>query len=88
MPYEHHQNFRIDKSEVFGGSLFNWDNGSNYRIINLFKYQDIANYKMIDNKEIYLRIKDSIGSMPIWPKKESVKMINNVVVVKLGNNNT
>lgn len=86
LPYEHHQNFRIDKSEVFGGSLFNWDNGSNYRIINLFKYQDIANYKMIDNKEIYLRIKDSIGSMPIWPKKESVKMINNVVVVKLGNN--
>ena len=85
LPYEHHQNFRIDKSEVFGGSLFNWDNGSNYRIINLFKYHDIANYKMIDNKEIFLKIKDSIGSMPIWPKKESVKMINNVVVVKLGN---
>ncbi len=84
LPYEHHQKFRIDKSEVFGGSLFNWDNGNNYRIINLFKFYDIANYKMIDNKDIFLSIKDSIDKMPIWPKKESVKMINNTMIVKLG----
>ena len=85
LPYEHHQKYRIDKSEIFGGSLFNWDNGDNYRIINFFKFNDIAYYKMIDNRETYLKIKDSIAPMPVWPKKESVKMINNIIVVKLGN---
>jgi hypothetical protein len=85
LPYEHHQKFRINKSEIFGGSLFNWDKGDNYRIINFFKFNDIAYYKLIDNKETYLKIKDSINSMPVWPTKESVKLINNVMVVKLGN---
>ena len=39
---------------------------------------------MIDNKETFLSIKDSIDNLPIWPSKESIKMINNVIVVKLG----
>ncbi len=85
LPFEHHQNFRIDKSEIFGGSLFNWDNGDNYRIINFFKFNDINYYRMIDNKEVYLKIKDSIGVMPVWPNRESVKKIKDVIVVKLGN---
>lgn len=85
LPYEHHQMYRLKKSEIFGGSLFNWDNGNNYRIINLFKYHNIANYRLIDNKETYLKIKDSIKAMAVWPKKESVKMIENVMVIKLGN---
>lgn len=84
LPYEHHQKFRLQDSEVFGGSLFNWDNGDNYRIINLFRFNDIANYKMIDNKETFLSVKDSINNMPVWPNKESIKKISNVVVVKLG----
>ncbi len=84
LPYEHHQKYRLDDSEVFGGSIFNWDNGSNYRIINLFKFHDIAYYKMIDNKDVFLSIKDSINAMPIWPNKESIKKINAVIVVKLG----
>lgn len=83
-PYEHHQKYRIDKSEAFGGSLFSWDNGDNYRIINFFKFNDINYYNMIDKKEVYLKIKDSIEPMPIWPNRESVKMINDVIVVKLG----
>jgi hypothetical protein len=85
LPFEHHQKFRIENSEIFGGSLFNWDNGDNNRIINFFKFNDIAYYKIIDNNETYLKIKDSISSMPVWPKKESIKLINNVMVVKLGN---
>jgi hypothetical protein len=39
---------------------------------------------MIDNKETYLKIKDSIEPMPIWPNQESIKLINDVLVVKLG----
>lgn len=82
-PYEYHQKYRLDKSEIFGGSVFNWDNGSNYRIINFFREADISEYNMI-NKEKFDMVKDSIAKMPIWPDYESIKMINNTVIVKLG----
>lgn len=83
-PYEYHQKYRLDKSEVFGGSYFNWDNGNNYRIIHFFKEADVADYNMIDTKEKYYSIKDSIDKMPIWPDYESVKMVNKIIIVKLG----
>jgi hypothetical protein len=82
-PYEYHQKYRLDKSEIFGGSIFNWDNGNNYRIISFFKEANIAEYNMV-NKENFDIVKDSIAKMPVWPDSESVKMINNTVVVKLG----
>lgn len=82
-PYEFHQNMILDKSEVFGGSIFTWDNGDNYRIINFFREADVAEYNMI-NKEQFDVVKDSIAKMPIWPDYESIKMINNTVIVKLG----
>lgn len=84
IPYQEHEKFRLPDSEVFGGSLFSWDNGNNYRIINFFSFNDIAYYKMIDNKDTYLKIKDSISNMPTWPKQESIKLIDNVIIVKLG----
>ena len=84
-PYEYHQKFRLQDSEIFGGSFFNWDSGNNYRIINFFREADIAEYKMLETKEQYNTVKDSIAKMPIWPDYGSVKMFNNIVVVKLGN---
>lgn len=84
LPYAEHDRFRLPDSEIFGGSFFLWDNGSNYRITGLFEFADVAHYKVIDKKEIYLGIKDSISEMPVWPKKGYVKKVNNVVIVKLG----
>ncbi|UPQ80527.1 glucosyltransferase domain-containing protein [Flavobacterium azooxidireducens] len=84
-PYEYHEKFRLKNSEIFGGSIFVWDNGNNYRIVNFFKGADVADYKMIDSKEKFDQFKDSINTMPIWPNHESIKMFNDVVVVKLGN---
>lgn len=83
-PYEYHQRFRLENSEIFGGSIFNWDNGNNYRLINFFKDTNIAEYKMLDTKEMHDSVKDSIQKMPVWPKDGSVKLINKIVVVKLG----
>jgi hypothetical protein len=84
-PYEYHQKFRIEGSEVFGGSIFNWANSAdNYRLVNFFKETDIAEYKMIDTKEKLDLVKDSIANMPIWPNHESIRMFNGIVVVKLG----
>ncbi|MCZ8144477.1 glucosyltransferase domain-containing protein [Flavobacterium sp.] len=82
--YDYHQKFRLENSEIFGGSFFSWDNGNNYRIINFIKEADVADYKMLESKEKLSIIKDSITNMKVWPDYDSVKMIDNVVVVKLG----
>lgn len=79
-----HENFRLPKSEIFEGSFFRWDGGSNNRIINFIKFYDIAHYREIDNKETFLKISDSIEAIPIWPNPESIKKIDNVIVVRLG----
>jgi hypothetical protein len=81
--YDYHQKFRLKNSEIFGGSIYSWDNGSNYRIINFFKEADVAEYNMI-TKEKFDLAKDSISKMPIWPNPESIKIINEAVIVKLG----
>lgn len=83
-PYEYHQKFRLDKSEIFGGSIFNWNNGNNYRIVNFFREADISEYNMI-TKDQFDVVKDSIAKMPSWPDYGSIKMINNTMIVKLGN---
>lgn len=84
-PYEYHQKFRLEKSEVFGGSIFNWGNSAdNYRLVNFFKESNIAEYKMIDTKEELDLVKDSIAKMPVWPNHESIRLFNGIVVVKLG----
>ena len=84
IPYGEHEKFRLPKSEVFGGSFFIWDGGSNDRIINFMKFSDVANYRIIDNKETYIKIKDSIAPMPTWPKNGYIKRIDDVIIVKLG----
>jgi hypothetical protein len=85
LPDDNYNKFRLHNSEIFGGSFFQWDGGSNNRIINFNKFNNIANYKEIDNKESYLKIKDSIVKMSKWPNYESVKLFDDVIVVKLGN---
>lgn len=81
--FEYHQKFRLDKSEIFGGSVFHWGEADNYRVNNFFKLSNIGDFNMI-NKEQYDSVKDSISNMAVWPNEESIKMINGVVIVKLG----
>ncbi|UGS21113.1 glucosyltransferase domain-containing protein [Flavobacterium cyclinae] len=81
--FEYHQKFRLDKSEIFGGSIFHWGEADNYRVNNFFKLSNIGDFNMI-NKEQYDSVKDSISNMAVWPNEESIKMINGVVIVKLG----
>ena len=84
LPWAEHERYRIPDAEVFGGSFFLWDNGSNYRITHFMDIADVAHYKVIDNKETYLGIKDSVAAMPVWPKPGYIKKVNNVIIVKLG----
>lgn len=85
LPYEHQAEFVLPDSEIFGGSLFNWDNGSNGRIIFMFKAYDINSYKYLDNKELYSKAKEKVTTMPVWPDKESIQKMDNVIIVKLNN---
>ena len=84
LPWEHHNKYRLENSEIFGGSLFNWDNGNNWRIINFFKVTDVADFRFMDYKPSFDKAKDSIESMPTWPNSESVKKVGDVILVKLG----
>ncbi len=74
----------LPNSDIFSGSLFRWDNGNNWRIINFFRITDIAYYRFLDDKNEFDKIKDSISSMPVYPNKGSIKKISNTVIVKLG----
>jgi len=84
LPSINHDKLKIPNSDVFSGSLFNWDGGNNWRIINFFRVNDIAYYKFLDNKEAFDKVKDSIQAMPIWPNKEAIRKFDNVIVVKIG----
>jgi hypothetical protein len=84
LPESNYNKLRLPNSDVFSGSLFTWDGGNNWRIINFFRFNDIAYYRFLDDKKSFDLIKDSIPAMPLWPSPESVKKINNVMIVKIG----
>ncbi|MEL1246022.1 glucosyltransferase domain-containing protein [Flavobacterium sp. DGU11] len=84
LPFEEHDKFRVPRSEVFGGSFFSWDGGSNHRITGFMKFTDVAYYKVIDNPETFNKMKDSIAPMPLWPKDGYIKRVDNVIIVRLG----
>jgi hypothetical protein len=80
--FEKYQPFRLERSEVFGGSIFQWGEADNYRVNNFFRLSNIADFNMV-NKEQYESIKDSINSIPVWPNEGSIKMINGVAIFKI-----
>ncbi len=85
LPYDYHQKYRVENSEVFGGSFFSWDNGNNYRIINFIREANVNEYNLVDDKEIYDKInQETLKNMPNWPDQNSIRFFDNVVVVKLG----
>lgn len=84
LPESNYEKIKIPNTDVFSGSLFNWDGGNNWRIINFFRANDVAYYKFLDDKDSFNKIKDSIQDMPLWPNQKSIKKIENVVVIKLG----
>jgi len=84
LPESNHDKLKLPNSDVFGGSLFRWDGGNNWRIINFFRVNDVAYYKFLDDKDAYNKVKDSIPSMPKWPNPESIKKVDNVMIIKIG----
>lgn len=68
---------------MFGSSFLNWDAGNSARISALMNATAIAKIIPASFDEVKSEIK-KIDSAPLWPNKESVFKVNNVIVVKLG----
>lgn len=85
LPYDHHAKFVLKDSEAFGGSIFSWGGGGNFRMICLFSFYDIADYRYLDDKPKYLKSREDAVKMPVWPNKESIQKFDDVVIVKLNN---
>ncbi|MBF6608405.1 MAG: hypothetical protein ITG00_06675, partial [Flavobacterium sp.] len=54
------------------------------RIINFIREADVAEYNMMHTHEQLNSVKDSVAAMPVWPDYESIKRVNDIVIIKLG----
>lgn len=82
LPESNHTKLALPNSEVFAGSILRWGE-DNWRMINFFRFNDIAYYRFMDDETSYNKVKDKFSTMPLYPLKGSIQKIENVVVVKL-----
>ncbi len=80
--YDHQANVLFLKSDIHGASFFAWDNGASYRIRAFFRMLGINDFDIIDYSRAQ-HLSGEISRMPNWPERESVKLIGDIVVVKL-----
>lgn len=83
LPLENTNHIVLPNSEIFGGSMFSWDNGNNYRIISFYSFLNIDQFQLLNDKNLYQKIEPNIANMPIWPKEGSIQKFDNVIIVKL-----
>ena len=73
----------MPKTETFGASFFEWDEGNPGRIV-LF-LQTLGYYDLqVAPIEKSIELIELTNTMPAWPAKDSVKIVDNIVVVKFG----
>ena len=82
--YQPINNWEIKRADVFGGTFFAWDNGNNSRIINYFKINNIASFHE-PSFNTKMSLSNHIKLLPTWPNPNSIKKIDNVIVIKLSN---
>jgi len=73
-----HENF-----EVFGASFFSWDGGNPKRIIAFLKTTSIADLTEPSAQQIAVT-QSAMAAMPSWPNPNSVRLIGNIMAVRLG----
>ncbi len=69
------------KEETFGGSVLEWDRGSDHRILSLFKLIGCDYFRLADRSEIE-RVKMKAMAMPNWPSSASIAKLEEIIVVK------
>lgn len=80
-PYYYDNFWKLPHSETFGASHFNWDGEQSAgRVQQLFRVLSMANLHMPD--EATIQNLDQL-CLPSWPNKESIQLIDEVLVVNL-----
>ena len=74
---------QIQRAELFGESFYEHDGGNVYRIYFFMQLQGVSGFTPLPLRTRPDLIPDA-NSMPNWPAPGSVKLVNGVVVVKLG----
>lgn len=85
IPPEKNAPWRLRHSEIFEGSHFTWDNGSNFRIVSFFYAVGLPKYRLINNYQSLAKGDSMASKMPTFPDKGFIRKQGNLVVVKLGN---
>lgn len=71
--------------DTIGPSFFAWDGGSAGRVVALIATMNgRKDFGVASLKERFTLI-DKAVNMPVWPHKNSVDVVNNIVVIKFGN---
>ena len=70
-------------ADVFGSSFFTHDGGSMYRMVAYFRALGIAELYLPRKEEIMMRL-PAIEQMPKWPHPDSLRRIDGLWVLKLG----
>jgi hypothetical protein len=71
--------------DVVGGSFLSWDNGNPWRIDAYLRTVGITGFRPVD-RATWTAMKERVrgGLVPAWPARGSVRLIDGIVVVKLG----
>ncbi len=77
----------IPKSETFGASFFEWDQGNPYRIGGFLRTLGYEGLSPLP-RERRLQFTAVGDSMPLWPRKGSIAKVGDTVLIKFGNYST
>jgi len=75
--------WRQTHSDLFGASFFAWDGGNPDRIIAFLKAVGIANLRRATPDQV-ASVTQAAAALPAWPNPNSVRLVNGILVVKLG----
>lgn len=80
--YLHRSNpYRVAMYSTAGSSFFNWDNGSNDRMVKWLKAMGISGLEALPEKEA-ARFQSDFAAMKSWPSPGSILVRNNTLLVK------
>lgn len=71
----------IIRNEVLGNSFFEWDGGNIWRIHSFMSI--IGHYYAVPTTDNIQNAYENSKNMPVWPEAESVKRVNDIIIVKL-----
>ena len=83
LPFPNAASYVRGHSAVTGSSLFEWDAGNPYRVSAFLHLLGMGRFRIIDAQE-RSQIRERVETMPAWPSRGSIRIIDGIIVVKFG----